>query len=121
MHEASNKSMRHIVAGAPALYSCRLCACSRIGCAPLRGSGSWWHIRYSVAKMSRARWRGPGLGAARRLYVLIVYHALRLRPYSLRASGCQDLVTGIGWRGRRGPKTFDFLNEFLISQSPFFI
>ena len=109
MHEASNKSMRHIVAGTPALYACRLCAgcsiwyrvtckiqccknvttrfapanfapdvnatycrrriysCARVGCAPLRGSGSWWHIRYSVAKMSRARWRGPGLGAARRL------------------------------------------------------
>ena len=155
--------MRHIVAGTPALYACRLCAgcsiwyrvtckiqccknvttrfapanfapdvnatycrrriysCARVGCAPLRGSGSWWHIRYSVAKMSRARWRGPGLGAARRLYVLIVYHALRLRPYPLRASGCQDLVMGIGLRERRGPKTFSFLNKFLISQSLFFI
>jgi hypothetical protein len=30
-------SMRHIVAGAPALYTHRLCACSRIDCAPLRG------------------------------------------------------------------------------------
>ena len=31
-------SMRHIVAGAPGLFAHRLCACSRIGCAPLRGS-----------------------------------------------------------------------------------
>ena len=86
---------------------------ARIGCAPLRGSGSWWHIRYSVAKMSRARWRGPGFGAARRLCVLIIYHALRLRPYSLRDSGCQGLVMGIGWRGRRGPRPFTIYFDFI--------
>jgi hypothetical protein len=69
-------SMRHIVAGAPALYTCRLCACSRIGCAPLRGCcfvDTLLHKCHSglrplsalCARASRSRLcplRGPGAG-----------------------------------------------------------
>jgi hypothetical protein len=54
--------MKQVTSQCDILSQARL-RCTRVGCAPLRGSGSWWHIRYSVAKMSRARWRG--LGAAR--------------------------------------------------------
>ena len=54
--------MKQVTSQCDILSQARL-RCTRVGCAPLRGSGGWWHIRYSVAKMSRARWRG--LGAAR--------------------------------------------------------
>jgi len=69
-------SMRHIVAGAPGLFAHRLCACSRIGCAPLRGCcivdtllqkchSGLRPLSAPCARASRSRLcplRGPGAG-----------------------------------------------------------
>jgi hypothetical protein len=101
-------SMRHIVAGAPALYTHRLCACSRIGCAPLRGCcivgtllqkchGGLRPLSAPCARASRsllrARFAGRGPGT---VYCCIVDTVLHKCHSPLRGRGAALAAARLG-------------------------